>query len=135
MDSENWVNKIHTIGSYLQLVYFGKAKISHYWKFAANQKIKLFKDKQLSFFKKWLSKIQFQFIFEQQCFTQTDKKINNFIDKKSGKNKPFIFDLYNHLIKLLRVQLSTYTEKVTSILGIRLLFLLLLCFFFSPLKL
>ena len=52
------------------------------------------------------------------------------MDKKSGKNKPFIFDLYNHLKKLLRVQLSTYTEKVTSILGIRLLFLLLLCFFF-----
>ena len=28
VDSENWVNKIHTIGGYLQL-YFGKEKISH----------------------------------------------------------------------------------------------------------
>ena len=106
VDSENWVNKIHTIGGYLQL-YFGKEKISHYWKFAANQKIELLKKKKnttVSFFKKWLSKIQFQFIFEQQCFTQTGKKINNFIGKKSRKNKPFLFDLYNHLIKLLRVQ-------------------------------
>lgn len=42
VDSENLVNKIHTTGSYLQL-YFGKEKISHYWKFAANQKIELLK--------------------------------------------------------------------------------------------
>lgn len=52
VDSENLVNKIHTIGSYLQL-YFGKEKISHYWKFAANQKIELLKNiHNCIFFKK-----------------------------------------------------------------------------------
>jgi len=50
VDSENWVNKIHTIGGYLQL-YFGKEKISH-WKFAANQKIELLKKIQLYLFLK-----------------------------------------------------------------------------------
>ena len=49
VDSENWVNKIHTIGGYLQL-YFGKEKISHYWKFAANQKIELLKKKKIQLY-------------------------------------------------------------------------------------
>lgn len=83
-----------------------------------------------------LSKIKFRFIVGQHCFTHTSnrpKKINsNFIDKKRKKrNLLSLAFLPSHTNQLLIVQLSTYTKKVTGMLGIRLFFCCCFCFFYK----